>query len=362
MSHYEQRLEQDAQALRSGVAKVGKWVSENVADAVRALTTNDKVLANRTILRDRAVNRQIDDLDHLCHVFVIRHLPSAGHLRLVSSVLRVNVALERIGDYAVTACRELLQLSAPLPEGVAADIAILGDQAGAALRNAVEAFVTGDLSKAAQAEGMAKQVDPTFLKTYRDLTQAGDRDERQTRDLFSTLLAARVIKRVADQAENLCEQTQFQVTGESKGHKTYRILFFDERGALLSRMAQSFAEEAYPDTGRFRSAGYAPADHFDPGLLAFLQQRGVHVEGAPVALAKALDVPKHYHVIVGIGAKASNHIKDIPFRTVTLTWDLGTALQEAERVPETERYSALYRAVADHVTALMETLGVESHR
>ncbi|MEZ4415849.1 MAG: PhoU domain-containing protein [Gemmatimonadota bacterium] len=362
MSHLEQRLEQDEQALRAGVAKVGKWVEENVTDAVQALTTHDRTLANRTILRDRAVNRQIEDLDHLCHVFVVKHLPSAGHLRFVSSVLRVNVALERIGDYAVTACREMLQLSAPVPESVGADLQMLGEQAVATLRAAVEAFVNGDTTMAAQAEGMAKQVEPTFLRAYTDLTRAGDRDERQTRDLFSTLLAARVIKRVADQAENLCEQTYFQVTGEAKGAKTYRVLFFDERGDLLSRMAQGFAQEAYPDSGRFRSAGYAPAGTFDAGLVSFLRGRGIQVEGAPVPLAKALDVPKHYHVIVAIGAKASDHIKDIPFRTATLRWDLSGAVKEAAALPEEERYASLYRAVAEQVTKLMETLGIETSR
>ncbi len=362
MSHYEDRLASDTDALLRGVGKVGRWVQENVSDAVTAIVNFDRGLANRTILRDRAVNGEIDELDHLCHLFVVKHLPSAKHLRLVSATLRVSVALERVGDYAVLACRELLQLSEPLPEGLAADVKTLGDLSVSSLRTAVEAFVTGDPERAALGEGMARQVDPAYLRAYKDLTKAGDRDERQTRDLFSALLTARVIKRVADQAENICEQTQFHVTGEGKGSKTFRILFMDERGDLLAPLARAFAEEAYPDAGRFRSAGYAPASQYSPALTAFMQSRGIGLDEAPTPLAKALDVPKHYHVIVGIGCKVSEHVMDIPFRTAALRWDLTDVLEAAAGAEGAERTSILYRGIADEVTGLMDTLGLESER
>ena len=362
MSHYEDRLAADTQELLDGVNKVGRWVHENVTDAVTALATFDRTLANRTIIRDRAVNGKIEELDHLAHLFVVKHLPSARHLRLVSATLRVTVALERVGDYAVLVCRELLQLSEPLPEGVANDIKTLGELAVAPLRVAVEAFVSGDAERAAAGEGMAKQVDPAYLRAYRDLSRAGDRSERETQDLFSTLLALRVIKRVSDQAENICEQTQFFIKGETKPSKSYRILFFDERGDLLAPMARAFAEEAYSDAGRFRSAGYAAAEAYSPQLIAFAKSRGTELDEAPTPLANALDVPKHYHVIVGIGCKVSDHVKDIPFRTAALGWDLSEAFEKAAGLPEKESAAVLYRAVADEVRNLMDTLGLESER
>ena len=69
---------------------------------MHALLTRDRELAAEVILGDLPINREVRAIDALCHAFVARHLPSAGHLRFVSSVLRLNVELERIGDYAVT--------------------------------------------------------------------------------------------------------------------------------------------------------------------------------------------------------------------------------------------------------------------
>ena len=51
------------------------------------------VVANDVVLGDRRVNRKIRDIDHMCHAFIVRHAPSAGHLRYVSAVLR----LEKLG-------------------------------------------------------------------------------------------------------------------------------------------------------------------------------------------------------------------------------------------------------------------------
>jgi len=363
VSHYEVRLEQDLESIRLEVEKIGAWVQENVRDGVWALTRFDRVRANETILRDRAVNRRIEDLDHLAHLFVIKHLPSAGHLRFVSAVLRISVALERIGDYAATMCRETLQLSGPPPDSVIEDVEVLGQQVGNALHSAVAAFVGGDLVKAGEAGGMAKQVRTTYRKTIRDLVAAGEAGTVSARDLFSLMTATRVLKRVGDQAENLCEQTAFVLTGETKDEKTYRILFIDEDNRLLSIMAEAFAREAYPDNGRFLSAGAHPAGAFDPGFVEFLADRGVDLEGPPLSVEEAVaKAGRHYHVVIGMDVNPAKALDDVPFRTVVLEWDLSSILKAAEGQEGRERYQALYRAVASEVTGLMETLGLETDR
>ncbi len=363
MTHYEKRLETDLEEIRSEVERVGGWVTENVRDAVAALTRFDRRRANETILRDRAVNKRIEEVDHLCHLFVVKHLPSAGHLRFVSSVLRINVALERIGDYAVTVCRQTLQLERPLPEPLVQDMEVIGQQVLNALRSALTSFVEADLKSAAKGKGMAKQVNATYRKSVADLIATGDRQEMSAGDLFALMLATRVLKRVGDQAENICEQTDFIVSGEHKGPKTYRVLFLDRDNSLFSIMAEAFGREAFPEQGTFLSAGVEPADAFDPAFVRFLSDRGVNVEGAPLSLDEALErMNRHYHIVVGIGLDPSDHMEDIPFRTVVIEWDRGEIEEAAADMEGRDRYQALYREVADHVTDLMETLGLETER
>ena len=119
MSHLEARLEHDINKIRAQMAEQSQEVIRAVKDAVHALQTGNKPLAYDTILRDHPINRQMREIDRICHRFIAVHLPSAGHLRLLSAVIRVNIELERIGDYAVTIAREGVQMSAP-PSGVMA--------------------------------------------------------------------------------------------------------------------------------------------------------------------------------------------------------------------------------------------------
>ena len=91
MSHYEKRLEHDLREIRARVRATSDLVEAQVRDAVQALLTQDHELANRVILQDRIVNRETRALDHICHGFVVRHLPVAHHLRYVSAVLRIDV-------------------------------------------------------------------------------------------------------------------------------------------------------------------------------------------------------------------------------------------------------------------------------
>ena len=160
MSHYEERLERDLKMIRGRVAEVKAEVDVAVRNGVNALLRLDRKLAAQTILGDHPINRATREIDRLCHAFVARHLPSAGILRYVSSVLRLTVVLERIGDYGVTIARESVQLTEPAPESVAHDIEMLCDQSLRMLRSAMQAFEEGSADRALGTKSV-EPVDPT---------------------------------------------------------------------------------------------------------------------------------------------------------------------------------------------------------
>ena len=110
-THYEERLQRDLNWLQDLVGIIGQAVTKAIDDAVTSVMNLDKDLAALTVVGDYTINRQTRELDRLCHAFVARHLPSAGNLRYVSAVMRLNIALERIGDYAATIARTAAQLS-----------------------------------------------------------------------------------------------------------------------------------------------------------------------------------------------------------------------------------------------------------
>jgi protein-tyrosine-phosphatase len=282
---------------------------------------------------------------------VVRHLPVGHHLRYVSAVLRVGVALERIGDYAATVSRHALRCSGPPPELVARDMELLAHQARACLAEALQAFREESADLARRTMGLTYNMDSTHDKASEDLIATGERHNVPVRDLFGYVKALYVLLRVSDQAENIAQETLFAVTGETKNPKTYRILFVDRSNDCKSLLAEAYARKAFPESGSFSSAGWEPGDSVRPEALAFLAEHGFSLEGLrPKRIPELMAEPRHFHVAVGLDPEAREMVGELPYKTVFLNWDLGLCPfgeGGAERAEE------VYRQIASRLTELM---------
>ena len=351
-THYEERMEAERAEIDRKLRKVSALVEEQVQNAIQALLTDDKDLANGVILGDRQVNRRIKELDYLCHAFIVRHAPSGGHLRFVSAVLRLDVALERVGDYASSIGREVVHLQQPPSPAVARDIELIATQARRTFRRALQAFENRDVPLARETFGLADQTDSTLGAVFGALLEAAEQREIPLADAFALLRIVNLIKRIAEQSENVSEQAVFAVTGDTRDPKIFRILFVGDRNDRASLMAEAYARKAFPESGRYRSAGWLPTTEMDPALRAFLDEKGIDMRGiAPSSLQAALEEPQHFHVIVSLSPGVREQLKDAPFRSVILEWDVSGGEGMA-----TETLEALYRDLTVRIQDLMVTL------
>lgn len=353
MSHYAERLEKDLEDLRRQVREVGRAVLEAQRDAVQSVLREDRELAYETILGDHPVNRQVHAIDQGCHAFVARHLPSAGHLRFVSSVLRLSVALERIGDYAATICRQAVQLSAPPPERVAQDLDLMGEQSRNLLEQALKAWNQGNAELARGTIGMARQAASASEKVFADLLREGDKDRRPVHDLFGLLIIFNRLDRVVGQAKNICEETLFAVAGETKAAKVYRVLFVDESDDALTHVAAAYGRKAFPDSGDYATAGWRPAQRVRPELHQFLQERGLDDGGfEPRELQSLEDELSDFHVLISLGGNPRPHLEELPFHTVILEWPMSRLPAEAGK----EQMEAALQDLKHRLGELMDKL------
>lgn len=355
MSHYEERLENDLDQIRQHLTAMGSQVQEATKNAVHALLTGNTKLAYATILGDHPINRASRELDKLCHRFIALHLPSGGHLRLMSATLRTNIALERIGDYAVTICREAAQFSSPPSGTLVREVELMAEESRRMLDQALQAFDESNADKAKATMVMAEQVGRTFDTVFSDL--ATEEGHLNVKELFGYLVIFNMIERISDQAKNICEETVFAVTGETKAAKTYRVLFVDEDNTCLGPMAEALARKTFPESGQYASAGRLTGSGLDDNLLGFLNERGVSLEGIePRALDLTPQEFANYHVIVSLQGPVGSYIDGIPFHTAALEWDVGTPPSAADSEQTRQRYEEIYRELAVQIRDLMTTL------
>lgn len=346
-THYEERLQRDLNWIQDLVGIIGQAITRAIDDAVSSVMHLDKDLAAMTVIGDYTINRQTRELDRLCHAFVARHLPSAGHLRYVSAVLRLNIALERIGDYGATISRTAAQLSTLPPAVVVRDVEMMSEHARRMLAESLRSFQQRDVTLANTTLASASQFTRYFDKVFADLVKEGDSHSRPISDLFSLLATFNRLERVIHQAKNICEETIFVATGKTKGEKTFQILFVDETNSGASQLAEHFTRKAFPQSGRYRSAGWAPAEEVDPRYLQFAQTVGIDLGKAwPTPLSTLQPQFDDYHLMIGLHREARERIGKLPFHTTMLTWDVDTSVE-----PE-----AVYRQLTPRIRELMERL------
>jgi phosphate transport system protein len=347
LTHYEERLQRDLDWIRTLVEQVGQQLITTIDDACTSVLRLDRQLAAQTVLGDFVINRQTRELDRLCHAFVARHLPSAGHLRLVSAVLRLNIALERIGDYATTISRTAAQLSAAPPEAVARDIKTMSEQCRGLLSDGLSSFVERDVKLAKSVLTNARQFAPYFDRVFDDLAREGEANTRPIKDLFSLMATLNRLERVIHQAKNVCEETIFVVTGESKREKTFNILFLDERNDGASQLAEHFTRKAFPASGMYDSAGWSPAEEIAPAFARFAETVGLHLSKAwPTDMQTRAPQLDDYDLVVCLTPESFDKLPRLPFHTTALSWDIDTSTS-----PE-----LVYRQLTPYVRELMERL------
>jgi len=357
MTHYEERLEEDLALLDEAIGHVAEKVERALKDSVYALLGGNEKLAFEVVMGDQAVNRAVYEIDRRCHAFIARHLPSARHLRRISSILRLDLELERVGDYAVSIARVAVQLSAPPPASVASDIDGMADQTREVLRKSITAFLESDAELARIAKESAYAIEKAYDRIPRAVIAEGETGARPLPDLFKLVTVYQRLTRVLDQTENICEDTLFAATGETKRPMVYRILFVDRQNVCASQIAEAIARKAFPNSGEYSSAGLEPGDEVDVALVEFMERKGISLE---LALASNLPATAHelndYHVVVSLWDDVRDQVPAAGGGTVFLKWDVGpcpTAFGDDEVEAQLDE---LYRRLAAEIEDLMVTL------
>ena len=363
MAIYEERLYRNLTQIRENVLAVGDKVLQAYKNSVHALLTGNHNLAKQVILGDELINSALHRIDERCHKFIAIHLPSGAHLRTISSIIRVNIELERIGDYAVTISREAIQFDTPIPKELAYEIERIADTSNSTLQMAMEAFKQNNADMAQTTKKMAKAVETVFEGILDRLVQTCRHAPEATEDMFRLMHVFIKLIRVADQASNICTELIFAVAGTQRIPRTYTIWFLDENNTL-GKMAECIGRKLYPKSAEYASFSTKATNMPSPMLIEFLDRKGIVI--APER-SKMFDLsPQELqnlsgnHIIVSMQGPIKqyvsplNALERIPYRILVMEWDVPPLPTEGERGQIQEEYEARYRDIASKVSELIQ--------
>jgi phosphate transport system protein len=204
-----QHFEAELQALRNQLLRMGGLVEERVHRAVRSLVVRREEDARRIVATDNEVNDLQIDIDDRCLRLLATQAPLAGDLRLITSAMKINADLERIGDQAVNVAENALTLIPQPPVKPLIDIPRMAEMAEGMIRDALDAFVKNDATLARDVLSRDDGVDELKDQVFRELLTYMMADPGTIQRSLALILLSRNLERIADHATNIAEDVIF---------------------------------------------------------------------------------------------------------------------------------------------------------
>jgi phosphate transport system protein len=358
-SHLEALLQEDLDEIRRKVIEMGELAETAVRRGIESVVRRDLQMAYAVILRDRYIDEAEKQLDRLCLRFLVRHHPAARQLRLAYTTIRINLELERVGDYAEAIAREALRLSAieaPLPLERLEQIATL---ASSMLHDAIRSFVDQDAQLASRTIETDEAVDQLRDQLTADMTREFQEGRIPFEALYPILMVVSRLERVSDQARNISMETLYLCTGEVARHArsaTLNVLFVDERSSCRSLMAQYIGNALQEPGFVFASAGLNPLP-VEPSTARFMASKGFDVSRAVPRALLDVETLEQQDVIVLLAHEAKRAFPRRPRKAVLLEWPIDDPSQVRGSEAEVNAaFEKTYAFIESHIRDLVRAI------
>jgi phosphate transport system protein len=361
--HYEESLNRDIDLISRKITEMGALAERALKRCLRALGERNRQLAYSVILRDQRIDELEKEIDRLCLEFIVCQQPVAGTLRFAYATIKINLELERVGDYAESIARQILNVcgtDTPFPKEPSGRIAEIANLAIPMLHDSVSAFVNQNPELARKAMAAEESVDRLRHRSSAELVQALQQGKLPIETFVSLTNIINRFERVADQAMSICQEALYAYTGEYTKHPgtdVFRVLFVDQHNACRSQLAEAAGHDITQPKFVFASAGLQPKN-LDPGTIAFLRDKGIDIsQKTPRAVSQVPNI-EHFQVIVALSEEARQAFPDPPTKVVCLDWSVRdpstvTGSPAEVRAAYQETYDILRAHLRDLVEAIL---------
>ena len=217
--HISQQFNAELEDVRSHLLAMGGLVEKQVNDAVTALIEADSGLAQQVRDIEDQINQMETNIDEECVRILARRQPAASDLRLIISISKSVIDLERIGDESSKIAKRAIELceSGEAPRGYV-EVRHIGDQVRRMVQEALDAFARFDADLALSVAQYDKTIDREYKSALRELVTYMMEDPRSITRVLSIIWVLRSLERIGDHARNIAELVIYLVRGTDVRH------------------------------------------------------------------------------------------------------------------------------------------------
>jgi phosphate transport system protein len=219
--HFDEEMSQ----LKTDLLTMATLVEKSIYKSVEALKKRDALLAEELIVEDKKIDELELKIEELAIDLLATRQPIASDLRFITTGMKINAELERIGDLSVNIAQRAKELSEqPLLKPLI-DIPKLTDVARKMVKGAIDSFVQKDEELAKKVILSDPEADKLRNLIYDELIQDYMCLNGQTAPrAVPLLLVARHLERICDHATYIAEYVIYMVKAENVKHHPEKLL------------------------------------------------------------------------------------------------------------------------------------------
>ena len=217
MKHTEKEL----QLLKEEISQMWRLVLSQLEKTKQSLLNNDAELAREIIAREKHVNALELKIDSDCENYIALFNPVAVDLRLVLSLIKISITLERIGDFADGIARYVVEQEKPLNAQLIEDLQLekMFDTLILMLSDSFVALEAENTKLAGKIMSKDDEIDMIYHNSVDILTNYLQKNPSQIKVGLKTFLLIRKLERIGDHCNNIVEEIVFYVDAKVLKHK-----------------------------------------------------------------------------------------------------------------------------------------------
>jgi len=217
--HTSKQYETDLQEVKENLLYLSALTQKAIEDSIQALLDRDSDLARKVIASDALIDKLDDEVEEKCIRLLALRQPAARDLRFITTAIKINGHLERIGDMAVKICEKVVLLNEEPQLKPYIDLPRMAEIARSMIRASLDALVNEDVELANRVRREDETVDSLNEQIFRELLTFMMEDPRTIQRALLIMQISKTVERISDHAKGIADMVVFMITGENVRHQ-----------------------------------------------------------------------------------------------------------------------------------------------
>ncbi|MCX5851386.1 MAG: phosphate signaling complex protein PhoU [Deltaproteobacteria bacterium] len=217
--HTNTQYERELREVKESLIYLGALAEQSIREALDSLLKRNSELAQKVVDGDTGIDRLDEQIDEQCLRILALRQPTARDLRFITTAIKINGHLERIGDMAANIAEKAIILNREPQLKPYIDIPRMAEITRGMIRKSLDALINEDHTLAEEVKREDETVDNLNEQIFRELLTFMIEDPRTTHRALLIMQISKSLERISDHAESIADAVIFMVTGENVRHK-----------------------------------------------------------------------------------------------------------------------------------------------